>query len=633
MRNRTKTFLLSAVAVLSLGVAVPGHAADRNYRQEVISLTAPDGRVVPTLITFPVGGMNLNAPAIIHCQGGPGASPLEGSGPWIAAGMAAKGYTVIAPMVRHGEQLFDSDFRDYAKDVKSAVDYLANMGFRQIILTGSSFGSITTTRYMIDTKDPRITAMIHFAPTEDTGPFTRRGMGEEEFRKQNDAAAEMIARNATDEIFGPAFNAPPPMPPGTRAAFMSTPDRWINMWGAGYGAVNIALFPQIKVPILLLAGEKDGYSTQARLERLKAAATGSPKVDVLYYPGEVDHSFNSNPPVQPQVIDDVTAWLAGVGLGVKPRVRTEVITITDVEPGTRALRYVSEAGAKPGTAFLTVHDFTGSAFSGPSNWLAEGAAQAGYFSIGMQTNRGSRGMLAGTYAGSSKDIGAWIDYLGKHGYDKVVLVGHGYGATRIAQYLTATGDKRVSGVVMAAPAPDSAGFLRTAVGPAAYDAALAKARAANGSDDYRDFVYLKHVPASVPTDIGGDTLVMTPKAFLDNWGPDAPVLSKLVGKLGVPVLLLGAGQDTALDDAGFARLDGSGKAVSGRVYEGAGHALAGQETKATADMLQWAIDRKIVSADGHQAVTPPSDLPRIVPVGPVDSPHRAREAGTPETVG
>lgn len=632
MRRRTNRFLLSAAAALSIFTATPGFAQERNYRQEVISLTASDGRVVPTLITFPPGGMNINAPAIIHCQGGPGASPLEGSGPWIAAGMAPKGYTVIAPMVRHGEALFDTDFRDYAKDVKAAVDYLASMGFKQIILTGSSFGSITTTRYMIDTQDPRITAMIHFAPTEDTGPFTRRGMGEEEFHKQNDAAAEMVARNATDEIFGPKLNAPAPMPAGTKMVFMSTPDRWIDMWGGGYGAVNLALFPKLKLPILLLAGEKDGYSTLERLNRLKAAATGSPKVDVLFYPGEVDHSFNSNPPVHPKVAQDVDAWLASIGHAALPPVRTEVITITDSEPGTRAFRYVPSQGAKPGVAFLTIHDFKGSAFAGPPNWLAEGAAQAGYFSIGMQTNRGSRGMLAGTYAASSKDIGGWVDYLAKHGYEKVVLVGHGYGATRAAQYLASSKDKRVAGLVMAAPAPDSAAFLRAKVGPAAYEAALAQARAKTPSDDYRDFVYLKQVPAGVPTDIGGDTLVMYPAAFLDNWGPDAPVLSKLVGRLGVPVLMLGGAQDISLTPADFDRLKASAKPVTGRLYEGADHDLTGQATRATADMLQWAVGQKIIGDAGAQRPVPVATS-QTVPSIPSASPHGQKEAGTPETAG
>ena len=631
MHSAAKTFLLCAVAGACLFAAVPTLAQERPYRQEVLSLTAADGRVVPTLISFPKSGMNFNAPAIIHCQGGPGASPLEGSGPWIAAGLAEHGYTVIAPMIRHGDALFDTDFKDYARDVKAAIDQLAAMGFRQIVLTGSSFGSITITRYMIDTKDPRVTALIHFAPTEDTGPFTRRGMGEEEFRRQNDAAAQMIARNATDEIFAPAFDAPPPMPTGTKFAFFTTPDRWITMWGAGYGAVNIALFPQIKVPMLLLAGGNDGYSTKERLYRLQAAATGSPKVDVRYYPGDVDHSFNSNPPVQPKVIADVVDWLASVGLGVRPEIKTEVITITDTEPGTRAFRYVPTSGAQPGVAFLTVHDFTGSAFAGPPNWLAEGAAQAGYFSIGMQTNRGSRGMMGGTYATSSKDIGAWTDYLEKHGYSKVVLVGHGFGATRAAQYLATTHDKRIAGLVMVAPAPDSAAFLRGKIGAAAYDKALATARSHTASSDYRDLIYLKQVPQEVPTDMAGGTLVMSPAAFIDAWGPEAPVLSKLVGHLGVPVLVLAGTDDARLTPADFQRLKLA--PVTARLYTGADHALAGREAAATEDMLQWAVAQHLV-AKGDRPPQPRVPVSTPAPLaGPAASPHGQKVGGTPETAG
>lgn len=632
MRHRARTLLFAATAAICLSAAVPAAAQERPFRQEVISLTTSEHRSFANLITFPREGMNLDAPVIIHCHGGPGASPLDGSGPWIAAGMAARGYTVIAPAMTHGERLFDSDFRDYDKDVKAVVDYVAGLGFKQIVLTGSSFGSITISRYMVDIKDPRITALIHFAPTEDTGPFTLRGMGQEEFYKQNMAAAAMVARNATDEVFAPGFDAPAPMPPGTKFSFWSTPDRWIDMWGIGYGAVNIGLFPQMKLPMLLLAGGKDGYNTEERLHRLKAAATSSPKVDILFYPGEVDHSFNSNPPVQPKVVADVAAWLAGIGHGVRQPVRTEVFTITDTEPGTRALRYVPSQGIKPGVAFLAIHDFAGSALSGPPNWLAEGAAQAGYFSIGVHSNRGSRGMTSGTYATSGKDIGSWVDYLQKHGFEKVVLVGHGFGATRAAQYLAATGDKRVAGLVMAAPAPDSADFLRARIGQAAYDKALASAAAHADSADYRDLIYLKNVPEGVPTDMVG-TLVMSPAAFLDAWGPKAPVASSIVGKLGIPVLVLAGSKDARLDAVAIEKLTRA-KNVKAIVYDGSDTILSGEQVKAADDMIAWAASRKIVDPAAAAVIAPVAPVATGTPGAiPAASPHNGKVGGTPETVG
>lgn len=111
MRPIRHTPLTLAAAILSLVLAVPATAqvVDAPMRQEVVQLHSATGRPV-------------------------------------------------APMMAHGERLSDSDFGDYNKDVKAVVDYVASLSFKQIVLTGSSFGSITITRYMVDTEAPRITA-------------------------------------------------------------------------------------------------------------------------------------------------------------------------------------------------------------------------------------------------------------------------------------------------------------------------------------------------------------------------------------------------------------------------------------------------------------------------------------------
>ena len=129
--HRRRFFSVLACAFL-FAMAPDAFAQARVIQQQVLHLHAEDGRDVAALLTMPAGGMNLNAPAIIHCQGGPGATPLEGSGVWIAEGLAARGYTVIAPSVRHSEQLLTFDFAGLNRDVKAAVDMLHSLGFRKI---------------------------------------------------------------------------------------------------------------------------------------------------------------------------------------------------------------------------------------------------------------------------------------------------------------------------------------------------------------------------------------------------------------------------------------------------------------------------------------------------------------------
>lgn len=633
MRRHFGPHLAAALVSTVLSIISPAMSqdTDRVYRQEVLQLTASDGKAVPSLLSFPKDGINLNAPAVIHCQGGPGASPLEGSGPWIAAGLARHGYTILAPMVRHGDQLFDTDFSDYKHDVKAAVDFLAGIGFRKIILTGSSFGSITITRYYLDTRDRRISAMIHFAPTEDVGPWTQRGMGEAEYARQNAIAGEMISRGATDEIFAPPFNAPPPMPPNTRTAFSSTPQKWLGLWGMGSNGSNLAAFPQLDLPLLLLAGEKDGFNTLERLERLKAAAVKAPAVDILYYPGDVDHSFNSNPPIQPKVVNDVAGWLSHRGLGVGHRVKTEVITITDREPGTRALRYIADGVEPAGAAFLMLHDTEGSALTGPPNWVGEGLAQAGALAIGIHSNRGSRGILGGRYETTSKDIAGWVDYLVRHGHDRVVLVGHGAGATRALNYVVTAKDQRIAGLVLVAPAPDLPTFLRQKLGAEAYERAVADAKARVDSSDYKDYIYLKQVPPGIPTTVAGN-LAMTPAAFLDNWGPDAPMTSRLLTKVTQPVLILLGSRDARLSVEDLSRWSHGRRNVATQLYADGDHGLTGLESQGTRDIVTWGAGLGLIAPSPAPSPSIPASVKTPSPASK-PGPHGKGEAGTPETAG
>ncbi|WP_336951514.1 alpha/beta fold hydrolase [Sphingobium aromaticivastans] len=630
-----KTRLLGFAAATAFFAAhpVPVRAMirdDRPTQQMVLQLKAQDGVSVPTLLTFPKSGMNIDAPVIIHCHGGPGASPLDGSGPWIAQGMAANGYTVIAPSMRHGQALFDSDFKTFDKDVKAVVDYVQSLGFRRIILTGSSFGSITITRYMIDTQDDRISALIHFAPTEDVGPWTARGMGDAEYWARTKEAGEWVSRGDTNRVFAPAFVAPPPMKAGTRAGFMANPRLWIDMWGPASNGNNLDLFPNLKLPMLLLVGEEDGFSTRERLDRLKAAATASPKVDILYYPGKVDHSFNANPPVQPKVVADTTAWLQSIGMGVPAPVRTDVITITDTEPGARAVRYMPAQGDQSGVAFLTINDFDGEAMRGPNPMLGQAAAAGGAVAIGMQTNRGSTGMLLGTNEKPLKDIGDWVDYLERHGFSKVVLVGHGLGATRAAHYMRSKGDKRIVGLVAAAPVPDGPALLKAAAGPAAYASALKTATAKKDSMDFRDHVYFDHLPDYLPHDVGQDTLGMSPASFLANWGPDAPAFDRLTKGLGVPLLILAGKEDKALPLDAARQLARTPRTTL-KIYD-AGHDLGSSQATIGDDLRAWARAQGFL--EPARAGQPVTSRPQSVPAEtPSVSPHGAGQAGTPETAG
>lgn len=55
----------------------------------------------------------------------------------------------------------------------------------------------------------------------------------------------------------------------------------------------------------------------------------------------------------------------------------------------------------------------------------------------------------GVTSESSRDIGAWVDFVQKLGFERVILVGHSAGWASVARYQADARDKRVAGLVMA----------------------------------------------------------------------------------------------------------------------------------------------------------------------------------------
>jgi pimeloyl-ACP methyl ester carboxylesterase len=549
------------------------------------------------MMTSPRGGVNASSPAVIHCQGGPSATPLEGSGPWIAEGLAAHGYTVVQPEVRHAGELFNAEFPDFDKDVKATVDYLEAVGFHDIILTGSSFGSITATRYLVDTQDTRIKAVIHFSPTADMVRSVPVRLGHDAWQKQVEAAGKLVSEGKGDTVVDYVF---------THDAKV-----WLDFWGPASTGVNTLLAPQIRQPMLLLLGDQDGgIQTRETVQAMKDAATSSAKPDFIYYEGGVNHSFY---PIHDKVIKDTVNWLNGIGLGVKPSTSVEMVTTKEGKMGEdnrRALRYVPSGPPKIGApGVILVHDWTDDAFSGPSQWIGPALAQSGYTALGINAVRGPGELLRSTVTGSDAALKSWIDYMEQQGFSHVVLAGHGFGATRVSHYLATSGDARVIGMVYLEPTRDPGPWLREAVGETIYQAKLEEARALLKTAGPSSSVPLRTNarPAGEPVvqlyahmdpwnSPGMDTLkiAMVPETFLADWGPEAPVLGDELKATKVPVLILAGTQDKGMLPANATHLAQLRNNVDLKIYGpiksgevGADHSLSGSESRATSDIVAW----------------------------------------------
>jgi pimeloyl-ACP methyl ester carboxylesterase len=128
--------------------------------------------------------------------------------------------------------------------------------------------------------------------------------------------------------------------------------------------------------------------------------------------------------------------------------------------------------------------------------------------------------------------------------------------------------------------------------------------AALGADAYKHFVDaaeaaakqekpdLIQFTATLPQASAGQgiKIVMWPKAFLASWGPDSPKVADQIGRVKVPVLVIGGSRDPYLDKSGFDRLIGGIKDAKSIYYAdgaGADHDFHGYEDRVANDVAQW----------------------------------------------
>ncbi len=584
--------LLTCISLIGSGTAL-AQQPQQPYTQNLIKLFAADGHVIPTLITIPPGGINTDMPAVIHLHGGPGAAPLAGSGRWIAERLAANGYMTVAPQTAHSTHYFNYTFEQLDGEVAATVNYLETLGFKDIILMGSSYGSITSTRYLADTHDRRIKANVHFSATADLNNGVLWRIGEENYRKKIEEAGRIVAEGKGSETVLPG------------AIFASVARSWLDVWGPQSQAVNSQLISEVGTPVLFLLNGIDAKMDERSLafsEKLKRNATASPKADVIFYPGEVNHSFY---PVQDKVIVDVVKWLTELGLGPKSKndIVVQAINVDQSSGVDRtyagAMQYSPVMPSKTAPAFVVVHDWDEDAFTGPTEWLARALAKKGYTALGINNVRGQSELLVSTFKESDAWIKYWVDYLVGQGYTKVVLVGHGYGGNRINHYLLGTLDARVNGVAYLAPPPDAGAWLKAATG-ARYTRAVAEAQegvelASKSKIEQRLIQISANPPPPATVSTPKIWIVQEPRAFLAHWGPDAPVFSKQLTQVKQPVMMLAGTRDEYLSEESFRALTNSRKNATVQWYDGAkgaDHAFTGFEDRAAKDIGMWAIQMR-----------------------------------------
>ena len=591
------TFAKRVWAAALLLMAAPASAQE--ITQNVITLLTDDGAQVPAILMHPAAGINTHNPGVVIHHGGPGGHPAGAccTPRWAAEHMARLGYTTVSPLSRHSSGRDAGTYRrepfeTATLDVKAAVDFLAQLGAQDIVLAGHSLGSIRMTRYMVDTQDSRVKAMVHYAPTRDMPEWMRSNMGHERYLDVVDRFSTMVSEGRGDEYIFELYEPSYPAPPGLESQSLQTARNWLNWWGPAAQTRNTVWFGDLHVPQLLLSGDEDTVVTMPYMEELRDAAVNAPSVEFRWYEGGIGHLFAG---ARAAASQDTADWLADLGLGPRPAVTTRFVdTQTSAGRERSGVLYTPADGSDSNkAAFMVVYGYGSDVMWSSSHWLCVRLAQAGHACLAGQTSGGGPNAYLTTLESEMPDFAAWADWLENAGYGKIVMAGHSWGGIRITRYMVTTEGPRVKGMVYLAPTRDARVRIKKAMGTDAYEALVAEAEAIVASGR-RDMVVAEFDmgPPAPP-----NTHIVRPQeaaSFLSHWGPDAnTVHTSEIRRVRVPILSIAGSNDTFVDEKflrSFTRT--AGGPGDARWYDdGAPHSLVGWEKRTTDDILAWLEDR------------------------------------------
>ena len=277
-----------------------------------------------------------------------------------------------------------------------------------------------------------------------------------------------------------------------------------------------------------------------------------------------------------EIADQISQFLDGHGLGVRPRVTTSFLDVrTDGGKTLPGVMYSPEGGAVPGRpAIMLLFGRSTDTLQSSTHWMGWRLAQKGYTVIapGLRIG-GAAGFEGSSLAETAEDIGKWIDKAQALGLNRIVLGGHSNGGIWLSNYLALTHDRRVVGTIFYAPTRDSPSYTAQHQNPAEYAADV------------------KRMTKAVREGRGMDETIglLTAHAYLDNNGPDArTVHTQRVREYDLPGLMITGASDPLMTGEFVAQF---AKAYRGPLaqqrYPGGSHGLREHKDQAMADTAAW----------------------------------------------
>jgi len=234
----------------------------------------------------------------------------------MANALTEKGYTFVIANMRASYNYPYAEYSDAIKDIAAFVAYAKSAGYASIAILGISLGGPRMAQYMAECNDPAVKAVAFIASIP--SPYLEFQIRSTEVDKKRLEDVLKRARSLVAQGKGLEPLAFENWFPDGRS-FMATAKSMIGFFGAPSdqsAPSSIRFGPQIKVPALVIHGEKDEISFPPNAQTIYDSLTASPQRDLIWVPG-ASH-YLSPGPISEAYAMKISAWLVK-NMPVEPR--------------------------------------------------------------------------------------------------------------------------------------------------------------------------------------------------------------------------------------------------------------------------------------------------------------------------
>ncbi len=203
----------------------------------------------------------------------------------LANGLTENGYAFLVGNMRASYNNAYSEYSDAVKDIAAFVAYAKSKGYARIAVLGISLGGARMAQYVAERNDPAVRAVGFMASIPSPYLEFQIRSSEADKRRLEDTlrhARELVAQGKGQEPVGfdnwfPGF-----------VSVMGTAKALISYFGAPSdpsAPSSVKYGPQIKVPALVIHGDKDELALPPNAQKIYDSLTASPQRDLIWVKG------------------------------------------------------------------------------------------------------------------------------------------------------------------------------------------------------------------------------------------------------------------------------------------------------------------------------------------------------------